>query len=85
MNMTEITIVYGQTEASPGCTMSTTDDPLELRVTTVGKALPKIECKIIDPETGEDLPDGGNGEFVARGYNVMKGYYKMPQATAAAI
>ena len=85
MNMTEITIVYGQTEASPGCTMSTTDDPLELRVTTVGKALPKIECKIIDPETGEDLPDGENGEFVARGYNVMKGYYKMPQATAAAI
>ena len=85
MNMREITIVYGQTEASPGCTMSSTDDPLEVRVSTVGGPLPGIECKIIDPETGEELPDGENGEFVARGYNIMKGYYKMPQATAAAI
>ncbi len=85
MNMTEITIVYGQTEASPGCTMSSTDDPLEVRVSTVGCALPEIECKIIDPETGEDLPDEVTGEFVARGYNIMKGYYKMPRATASAI
>ena len=85
MNMKEITIVYGQTEASPGCTMSSTDDSLEVRVSTVGGPLPGIECKIIDPETGEELPDGENGEFVARGYNIMKGYYKMPQATAAAI
>ncbi len=85
MNMKEITIVYGQTEASPGCTMSSTDDPLEVRVTTVGRALPEIECKIVDPETGEECPDGVNGEFVARGYNIMKGYYKMPKATASAI
>jgi fatty-acyl-CoA synthase len=85
MHMTEITIVFGQTESSPGCTMSSTDDSLELRVTTVGRALPEIECKIVDPETGADLPDGEAGEFVARGYNLMKGYYKMPDATAAAI
>ena len=85
MNMKEITIVYGQTEASPGCTMSSTDDPIEVRVGTVGCALPEIECKIVDPETGEELPDNVTGEFVARGYNIMKGYYKMPDATAAAI
>ena len=85
MNMKEITIVYGQTEASPGCTMSSTDDPLEVRVATVGRALPEIECKIVDPETGLDCPDNVTGEFVARGYNIMKGYYKMPRATASAI
>ncbi len=85
MNMREITIVYGQTEASPGCTMSSTDDSVAVRVATVGRALPEIECKIVDPETGEDLPDNVTGEFVARGYNIMKGYYKMPEATAAAI
>ena len=85
MNMREITIVYGQTEASPGCTMSSTDDPLEVRVATVGRAMPEIECKIVDPETGEDCPDNVTGEFVARGYNIMKGYYKMPEATSAAI
>ena len=85
MNMTEITIVYGQTEASPGCTMSTSSDPIEVRVATVGRDLPEIENKIIDPETGKDLPDDQIGEFVTRGYHVMKGYYKMPKETAAAI
>ena len=85
MHMTEITIVYGQTEASPGCTMSSTDDPIEVRVGTVGRPMPEIECKIVDPETGEECPDEVTGEFVARGYNIMKGYYKMPKATAAAI
>ena len=85
MNMTEITIVYGQTEASPGCTMSSTDDPLEVRVATVGRAMPEIECRIVDPETNKELPVGEIGEFVARGYNIMKGYYKMPKATAEAI
>ncbi|MEA5040738.1 MAG: AMP-binding protein [Clostridiaceae bacterium] len=85
MNMREVTIVYGQTEASPGCTMSSTDDPLEIRVSTVGRALPEIECRIVDPETGTELPAGQVGEFVARGYNIMKGYYKMPGATHAAI
>ena len=85
MHMTEITIVYGQTEASPGCTMSSTDDSIETRVNTVGRPLPNIECRIVDPETNEELPDNTVGEFVARGYNLMKGYYKMPKATAQAI
>jgi fatty-acyl-CoA synthase len=85
MNMTEITIVYGLTEASPGCTQSRVDDPVEIRVNTVGRALPGIECKIIDPATNEELPPNTDGEFVVRGYNVMKGYYKMPEATAAVI
>ena len=85
MNMKEIVSVYGQTEASPGCTMSSYYDSLEVRTETVGSAFANVECKIIDPETGEDCPDGVNGEFVARGYNIMKGYYKMPQATASAI
>jgi fatty-acyl-CoA synthase len=85
MYMTEITIVYGQTEASPGCTQSSIDDTIETRVNTVGRAFYGVECKIVDPETGEDCPDNVDGEFVARGYNIMKGYYKMPEATAAAI
>jgi len=85
MNMKEITIVYGQTEASPGCTQSRVDDSIEVRVNTVGRPLPGMECKIVDPKTGEDLPDNVDGEFVVRGYNVMKGYYKMPEATAAVI
>jgi len=85
MNMKEITIVFGQTESSPGCTQSRVDDSIELRVNTVGRALPGVECKIVDPVTGEDLPPNTDGEFVARGYNIMKGYYKMPEATAAAI
>ena len=85
MNMKEITIVFGQTESSPGCTMSNSDDDIEVKVNTVGKNLPGIECKVVDPETGEELPDNTDGEFVARGYNIMKGYYKMPAATAAAI
>ncbi|MCR5323802.1 MAG: AMP-binding protein [Lachnospiraceae bacterium] len=85
MNMKEIVIVYGQTEASPGCTMSKTTDSLEARVNTVGGPMFGVECKIVDPETGVELPDNVDGEFVARGYNIMKGYYKMPEATAAAI
>ncbi len=85
MNMKEIVSVYGQTEASPGCTMSSYYDSLEVRTETVGSAFANVECKIVDPETGEDCPDGVNGEFVARGYNLMKGYYKMPQATASTI
>lgn len=85
MHMPEICITYGQTEASPGCTMSKTTDSVDLRVNTVGQAMFGIECKIVDPETGADLPDNVDGEFVARGYNIMKGYYNMPEATAAAI
>ncbi len=85
MHMPEICITYGQTEASPGCTMSKTTDSIDLRVNTVGQAMFGVECKIVDPETGADLPDNVDGEFVARGYNIMKGYYNMPEATAAAI
>ncbi|MBR7110253.1 MAG: AMP-binding protein [Clostridia bacterium] len=85
MHMDEICITYGQTEASPACTMSKTTDSIDARVNTVGGAIFGVECKIVDPETGKDLPDGVDGEFVARGYNIMKGYYKMPAATASAI
>ena len=81
MNMKDIVIVFGQTEASPGCTMTTTHDTIENRVTTVGRAFPHVECKIINPETNEEMPCGEPGEFVARGYNIMQGYYKMPEAT----
>lgn len=85
MGMTEVTIAFGQTEASPVCTQTTTDDSIHHRVSTVGRALPDIECKIIDPETNADLPPDTQGEFVARGYNIMKGYYKMEEATKLAI
>lgn len=85
MNMREIVIVFGQTEASPGCTMTTTSDSIDKRVNTVGRAFPGVECKIIDPDSGEELPINTPGEFCARGYNIMKGYYKMPEATAQAI
>ncbi len=85
MNMREIISVYGQTEASPGCTMGEVNEDIDHRVETVGSPFPGVECKIIDPETGEELPPGESGEFVARGINIMKGYYKMPEATAQAI
>ncbi len=85
MNMTGIVSVYGQTESSPGSTMSAWQDPLDLRCDTVGYNFPHVECKIIDPETGEEVPDGVNGEFCSRGYNTMKGYYKMPEATMSTI
>jgi len=85
MHMTEVCITYGQTEASPATTMSKTTDPIEVRVNTVGGPMFAVECKIVDPETGEELSDDVDGEFCARGYNIMKGYYKMPEATAAVI
>ncbi len=85
MHLSELTITYGQTECSPGMTMSRTDDPLELRVSTVGKLLPFAEGKIISPETGLEVPRGTPGEIITRGYHVMKGYYKMPEATKAAV
>ena len=85
MHMDEICITYGQTEASPATTMSKATDSIETRVNTVGAPIFGVECKIVDPATGEDCPDNVDGEFVARGYNIMKGYYKMPEATAAAI
>ena len=85
MHMSEICITYGQTEASPATTMSKTTDSIETRVNTVGGPIFGVECKIVDPETNEELPDNVDGEFCARGYNIMKGYYKMEAATAAAI
>lgn len=85
MHMSEIVISYGQTECSPVCTMTTTDDSIEKRVTTVGKTLPHLETKIVDTETGVDLGDNIPGEICVRGYSIMKGYYNMPEATAAAI
>ena len=85
MNMKEITSVYGLTETSPGMTQSRTFDSPEIRSTTVGKELPDIEVRVIDPETGEECPPGVQGEMCCRGYNIMKGYYKMPEATAEII
>jgi len=85
MNMREICITYGQTESAPAITMSTTEDSTETRVNTVGGAVYGVEVKIIDPETGAELPDNADGELCARGYNIMKGYYKMPEATNSAI
>ena len=85
MHAAEITIAYGQTESSPVITQTRTDDPIELRVATVGRALPDVEVKIVDIETGAALPPGKQGELCTRGYLVMKGYYKMPDETARAI
>lgn len=85
MNMKEITSVYGLTETSPGMTQSHWDDSLEVKATTVGRELPEIEVRVIDPETGEECPVGVQGEMCCRGYNIMKGYYKMPEATAEII
>lgn len=85
MGASEITIGYGQTETSPLITQTRTDDPIELRVGTVGCAIPGVEVKIVHPETGEDLPDGVSGELCTRGHNVMLGYYRMPDKTREAI
>ena len=85
MNMSEVTIVYGLTESSPGMTQSRFDDSIEIKCGTVGQALPGVEVTIRNPETGEECPNGVHGEFCCRGYNSMKGYYKMPEATAQCI
>ena len=85
MYMKEVTICYGLTEASPVMTQTSYDDDITVKVETVGRALPGIEVTIRNPETGEECPDGTHGEFCCRGYNTMKGYYKMPEATAACI
>jgi fatty-acyl-CoA synthase len=85
MHCSEITSVYGLTEASPGITQTTTDDPVELRVETVGKAFPGVEAIVLDPDTYEPLPPNTIGEICCRGYNVMKGYYNMPEETKKTI
>ncbi len=85
MHCTELTICYGLTEASPVITQTTTEDTLERKVTTVGRALPHTEVKIVDPNTGEEVPLGENGELLTRGYLVMNGYHNDPASTAATI
>jgi fatty-acyl-CoA synthase len=87
MNMRDITICYGLTEASPVITQTRTDDDIHRKVETVGRAMPAIEVKLEDPDTGETLPPGSSkpGEVCCRGYNVMRGYYKMEEATRETI
>jgi fatty-acyl-CoA synthase len=85
MHLPELTIAYGLTETSPGLTQTPRDANLEERTQTVGKVMPEIELRIVDPVTGADVPPGKRGELWARGYVVMKGYYNMPEQTAAAI
>jgi fatty-acyl-CoA synthase len=85
MHCPEMTIAYGQTESSPVSTMSAVDDPLELRVATVGTALVNTEIKVVSRETGETVPVGEIGELCTRGYLVMKGYDGQPDATAEAV
>ena len=85
MNMDEVTICYGMTETSPVSTQSATDDPIDKRVGTVGRVHPHVEIKIIDPGTGEIVPQGESGEFCTRGYSVMVGYWGDEARTADAI
>jgi len=84
MNMREVTIAYGMTETSPVSTQSSVDDPLERRVSTVGRVQPHIEIKIVDGE-GRIVPRGTTGEFCTRGYSVMRGYWSDEKKTAEAI
>ena len=85
MNMKGITSVYGLTEAAPGFTQTKADDPFDKKIHTVGKKFPNIEVKIVDPDTGEEVGVGEKGEIMCRGFNVMKGYYNMPEKTAETI
>ena len=85
MHMSQVSICYGMTETSPVSMQTRTDDPLELRVGTVGRVGPHLEIKMIDPVTGETVPRGRVGEFCTRGYSVMKGYWDQPDKTAEAI
>ncbi len=85
MNMKEITICYGLTETSPVFTQTSADDDIEHKCTTVGKKHPPVDVKVLDPNDGHECAPGEHGELCCRGYNVMKGYYKMPDKTAEAI
>ncbi len=85
MHMPEVTICYGMTETAPVSTQSSTDDPLEKRVSTVGRIHPHVEIKVVDPATGAILPRGESGELCTRGYSVMLGYWNNPDATSQAI
>jgi fatty-acyl-CoA synthase len=85
MHMPEVTICYGLTEASPVLTQTTVDDTIERKVSTIGRAHPHIEVKLVDPETGVEVGFDEPGEICCRGYNIMKGYYKLPEETARVI
>ena len=85
MGAQDITIAYGLTEASPVVTQTLTSDPIERRVSTVGAVLPNVEVKLVDPETDREVAVGEQGELYTRSSMVMKGYYNMPESTAAAI
>jgi len=85
MHLTELTIVYGLTEASPGITQTRRDDPLERRTGTVGRVLPEMEVRIVDPSTGAALEPGAPGELWVRGSNVMHGYFRNADATHLAV
>ena len=85
MHVPQVTICYGMTETSPVSFQSQVDDPIDLRVSTVGRVLPHLECKIVDPETGAIVPRGTPGELCTRGYAVMLGYWNDAGATAGAI
>jgi fatty-acyl-CoA synthase len=85
MGMAEVTIAYGMTETSPVSTQTRADDSLDRRVSTVGRVLPHLEVKVVDPETGHTVPRGTPGEFCTRGYSVMLGYWEQQDKTAEAI
>ncbi|WAH96005.1 AMP-binding protein [Arthrobacter sp. MMS18-M83] len=85
MNMRDVAICYGMTETSPVSTMTLASDTLEQRTTTVGRTMPRLESKIVDPGTGETLDRGEIGELCTRGYAVMAGYWDQPEKTAEAI
>ena len=89
MHLTELTICYGLTEGSPVMTQTQADEDFEHKTTTVGRAMPGIDVRVVDPAALPDriveLPDGEPGELICKGYNIMKGYYNMPEATAEAI
>jgi fatty-acyl-CoA synthase len=85
MHMDQVTIAYGMTETSPVSTQTSTTDPVEVRVSTVGRVLPHVESKIVAPETGETVPRGVAGEYCTRGFHVMLGYWNDPERTAEAV
>ncbi|MGB0620067.1 MAG: AMP-binding protein [Myxococcota bacterium] len=85
MNMSQVTIAYGMTETSPVSTQTSATDSVEHRVSTVGRVLPHVEAKVVDPETGDIVPRGQEGEYCTRGFHVMLGYWNEPEKTAQAI
>jgi fatty-acyl-CoA synthase len=85
MHMPEVSICYGMTETSPVSTQTRRDDPVEHRTGTVGRALPHVEVKVVDPATGVTVPRGTPGELCTRGYSVMLGYWDEPERTAEVV